>query len=146
MQPRQSLEEDHTEAYTLEGVEYAEPQPQRARNKRGCERRPGPREKDTDVGGGPEDLGPAGCDEADCEERENPGVGLGELGEEKEKECPHDYEEEDGQEGDLVDLRRIAAPEVLPVATCGGGKEVVLNDDDNKKPDNDVTAHDSLVE
>lgn len=73
-------------------------------------------------------------------------MGLGELGEEEEKEGPHNYEEEDGEEGDLVDLRRVAAPEVLPVATCGRRKEVILNDDDNKKPNNDVTAHDGLVE
>ena len=72
-------------------------------------------------------------------------MGLGKLGEEEEKEGPHDYEEEDGKEGDLVDLCGLAAPEVLPVATCGGGKEVILNDDDNEEPDDDVTAHDGLV-
>lgn len=73
-------------------------------------------------------------------------MGLGELGEEKEKESPHNYEEEYGEEGNLVNLCSLTAPEILPVAACGSRKEVILNDDDNKKPDDNVTAHDGLVE
>ena len=97
-------------------------------------------------------------------------MSLRQLSEDEEEARPDDYKEEDRKQGDTVERCVTRGPEVLPVSACGGGEEIVLEEDDDacemlafchvtekggkemgdggdvQKPDNNLPAQHRLIE
>ncbi|PMD33641.1 hypothetical protein L207DRAFT_589198 [Hyaloscypha variabilis F] len=124
MHPRQRLQQDHAKADPLNGIQDTKPKPQRAADERRARGRAGPWYVLSDVRAGPEDLRPARSTEADCEERQDPGVGVREAGKAVQDCGPDEDEEEDDEEGDLPDGGVGGGPDEGPVAAGHGAEEV----------------------
>lgn len=111
MHPRQCLQQNHTEAYSLQCIQNTEPQPQTARDEcSGCVAA-GPGEVETGAGDTPPDLSPARGSETAGENGEDPGVRFGEVAEEEEEDGPDSAEEDYAKDADLPGVHVLGAPE-----------------------------------
>ena len=134
MEARHRLQQDHAEADALQRVEHAEPEPEGPARERGRDGPARPGHVGADVGGRPEELGPAGRAQAHGEDGQDPRVRGREPGEDVEEQRPDEDEEEDDEEGDGPGGSVRGRPEVEPVAAVGSREPVILDDDDDAEP------------
>ena len=146
MDPSQSLEQDHAKAHTLQRVQHTKPKPERAPDKSRSDRSSSPRHVLPNVARAPQHLTPPRRTEADGKDGENPGVILGEDSEDPEEGGPDEDEEQDAKQHDLPRLRVVRRPKIRPVAPVRRRQEVVLDDDSNKKPQDDLSSEQARVE
>lgn len=146
MEPRQRLQQNHAEPDALHRVQHAKPQPQAPPRDRARHGAAGPGDVGADVGGAPEHLGPAGGAEAHGEDGEHPGVVRGEAGEDVEQGGPDADEEDEHEEDDAPCGHVLRGPEVEPVAAVGRAEPVVLDDDHDEEPEDDLASEEGGVE
>ena len=71
---------------------------------------------------------------------------FGELGEEDEDGSPDDNEETDYEQGDSPSRCVLSGPKIAPVSSVRSREPVVLDDDGDEEPENDLTADNGVVE
>jgi hypothetical protein len=102
VETRKGLEEKHTDADTLEGVENSEPKPEATTKDSRANWATSPRQVVTHVGNGPPNLAPSRSTKRDCKHGQDPTVRLGKSAEKVEDTNPQNDEEEDDQENNGV--------------------------------------------
>lgn len=133
MKPRQGLQKNHAKADPLQRIQHPQPEPQAPSEQR-TSNAAAQGHIEADVGGGPENLRPAGGAKADGEDGQDPRVSFGKAAQDEERESPDDDEEEEEEEHNSPDGCVLARPEISPVSAVGGREPVVLDKDHDQEP------------
>jgi len=138
--PCERHEKHHAETDALNVIQQSQPQPKAAGQDGRTDRASRPREIPADTASSPEFLGPARRAKTDGKDGKKPGVRVGEVRESVENNTPEANKEAKGQEEDAPARDPLGREEETPATAIRCRKPVVLNDDHDEEPGDDLAT------